>query len=157
MDSTESRLMTSGHRVTGGQSCVYCNSTDNGQYQYWKMQATLSKLVGMKQEAKEPTMSFAERFLTQVEATESLWGPLCPTIAKTEYTAFEDVVGEDDATRMQRLEQWVKDLQEKLGVQDQKHGKARERLLVCLFLGDTDRERYKEVTVKLREMVTGND
>jgi hypothetical protein len=56
--------------------------TDNGQYQYWKMQASMTKLTGMKQEPKEPTISFAERFLTQVEATESLWGPLVPTIGR---------------------------------------------------------------------------
>jgi hypothetical protein len=38
--------------------------TDNGQYQYLKMQTSMPKLGGMKQELKEPTMSFAERFLT---------------------------------------------------------------------------------------------
>jgi hypothetical protein len=120
-------------------------STDSGQYQYWKMQAAMTKLLGMKQESKEPIMSFAERFLTQVEATESLWGPLCPTISKLEHAVFEDVEGEDEATRAQRLEQWVKDLQERVKTQAESDTKAREKFLACLFLGSTDRERYKEV------------
>jgi hypothetical protein len=122
------------------------SSTDSGQYQYWKMQAAMSKLLGMKQEPKELTMSFAERFLAQVEATESLWGPLCPTISKLEHAAFEDVEGEHEATRIQRLEQWVKDLhQERVATQTENDTTAREKFLACLFLGSTDRERYKEV------------
>jgi hypothetical protein len=126
--------------------------TDKGQYQYWKMQASLVKLAGMKQEAKEPMISFAESFLTQVEATESLWGPLMPTIDRVDITPFEDVEGEDDAARYQRMEQWVKDTQKQLTAQAENDGKARDKLLACLFLACTDRERYKEVIDDL-----GND
>jgi hypothetical protein len=88
--------------------------TDNGQYEYWKMQASMIKLTGMKQEPKEPTISFAERFLTQVQATESLWGPLVPTIGRMRHTSFEIVEGEDEVSKMQRMEQWVKDVEERL-------------------------------------------
>jgi hypothetical protein len=126
--------------------------TDNGQYQYWKMQVAVSKLAGMKQEPKEPTMRFAERFLNQVEATESLWGPLVPTIDKMEQLTFEDVEGEDDATKLQRLEQWVRDLQERQTTQMESDRKARDKFLACLFLACADRERYKDVIDDL-----GND
>jgi hypothetical protein len=119
--------------------------TDNGQYEYWKMQASMAKLTGMKQEPREPTISFAERFLTQVEATESLWGPLVPTIGRINHTPFEAVEGEDDASRMQRMEQWMKDVEDRMTTMALENEKAREKFLACLFLACTDRERYKDV------------
>jgi hypothetical protein len=119
--------------------------TDNGQYEYWKMQASISKLAGIKQEPKEPTVSFAERFLTQVQATESLWGPLVPTVGRMSHTPFEIVEGEDEAAKMQRMEQWIKDIEDKLTTQTSNDEKAREKFLACLFLANTDRDRYKDV------------
>jgi hypothetical protein len=119
--------------------------TDNGQYEYWKMQASMAKLTGMKQEPREPTISFAERFLTQVEATESLWGPLVPTIGRVNHTPFEAVEGEDDASKMQRMEQWMKDVEGRMTTMALENEKAREKFLACLFLACTDRERYKDV------------
>jgi hypothetical protein len=96
-------------------SLVYC--TDKGQYQYWKMQVAMAKLAGMKQEPKEPTMSFTERFLTQVEATESLWGPLVPAMDKMELPYYKEVEDEDDADKMQRLEQWKSEVQRQQATQ----------------------------------------
>jgi hypothetical protein len=119
--------------------------TDNGHYQFWKMQASITKLASMKQEPKEPTISFAERFLTQVEATESLWGPLVPTMGRAAHTPFEEMEGEDEASKLQRTQQWVKGLEEKLATQALDDEKAREKFLACLFLASTDREGYKEV------------
>jgi hypothetical protein len=66
----------------------------------------------MKQEPREPTMSFAERFLTQVEATESLWGILAPSLDRAALPALEEVDNEDDQARLQRLEQWKSSVQE---------------------------------------------
>jgi hypothetical protein len=117
--------------------------TDNGQYEYWKMQASMIKLAGMKQEPREPTISFAERFLTQVQATESLWGPLVPTTGRMNHTPFETLEGEDEAGKMQRMEQWIKDMENKLSTQALNDEKSREKFLACLFLASTDRDRYK--------------
>jgi hypothetical protein len=131
-------------------SLVY--GTDKGQYQYWKMQVAMAKLAGMKQEPKEPTISFAERFLTQVEATESLWGLLAPSMDRMELPVFEEVAGEDEADKLHRLEQWKSKVDEwkaNLSVNDKK---ATDKFLACLFLACTDRERYKEVIDDL-----GND
>jgi hypothetical protein len=119
--------------------------TDNGQYQFWKMQASMIKLTGMKQEPKEPTISFAERFLTQVKATESLWGPLVPTIGRMTHIPFEDVEGEDEASKIQRMKQWMKEQEKRVTTQGLEDEKARKKFLVCLFLASTDRERYKDV------------
>jgi hypothetical protein len=54
-------------------------STDNTQYEFWKMQATLAKLFDTKQEPGEPTPQFEVRFSEQVVSVESVWGPLIPT------------------------------------------------------------------------------
>jgi hypothetical protein len=116
------------------------------------MQTSLVKLTKMKQEAKEPTISFAERFLTQVEATESLWGPLMPTIDRMDIAPFEVLEGEEEAAKYKRMEQWIKETQEQLTSQAEKDGKARDKFLACLFLACADRERYKEVVDDL-----GND
>jgi hypothetical protein len=35
MDSSKSCLMTSGHPVTGRQSCVYCTSSEMANWQFW--------------------------------------------------------------------------------------------------------------------------
>jgi hypothetical protein len=116
------------------------------------MQVAITKLAGMKQEPREPTMSFAERFLTQVEATESLWGILAPSLDRAAFPALEEVANEDDQARLQRLEQWkssVQEWQNKLVASDKE---ARDKFLACLFLACTDRERYKEVIDDL-----GND
>jgi hypothetical protein len=131
-------------------SLVY--GTDKGQYQYWKMQVAMAKLASMKQEPWEPTMSFAERFLTQVEATESLWGILAPSLDRAALPVLEEIDNEDDQARLQRLEQWkssVQEWQNKLVTSDKE---ARDKFLACLFLACTDRERYKEVIDDL-----GND
>jgi hypothetical protein len=55
------------------------DGTDNTQYLFWKMQAQLSKLVFMKQEPNESVANYSKRFEDQVEATESVFGPLVPT------------------------------------------------------------------------------
>jgi hypothetical protein len=108
--------------------------TDQGQYQYWKMQVAMAKLTGMKQEPKEPTMSFAERFLTQVEATESLWGPLVPTMDKIELPDYEEVDGEDDVDKMRRLEEWRSAVLAGQAKQSENDKKTRDKFLACLFL-----------------------
>jgi hypothetical protein len=112
-------------------SLVY--GTNKGQYQYWKMQVAIAKLTGMKQEPKEPTMSFAERFLTQVEATESLWGPLLPTLDKMELPDYDEVQGEDAADKIQRLEQWKSEVQGRQATLLENDKKARDKFLACLF------------------------
>jgi hypothetical protein len=42
-------------------------STDNTQYEYWKLQASFVKLATLRQEAKEPINGYAKRFIAQVE------------------------------------------------------------------------------------------
>jgi len=53
-------------------------STDNTQYEYWTMQASMKALVNMKQGDREALQVFANRFLKQVESTEEIWGDLYP-------------------------------------------------------------------------------
>jgi hypothetical protein len=53
-------------------------STDNTQYEYWTMQASMKTLVNLQQGNKEALQVFANRFLKQVESTEEIWGELYP-------------------------------------------------------------------------------
>jgi hypothetical protein len=46
---------------------------------------------------------------------------------------------------MQRMEQWVKDLDNRLTTQASNDEKARKKFLACLFLASTDTDRYKDV------------
>jgi hypothetical protein len=97
------------------------DGTDHTQYQFWKMQAQLAKLVFIKQEANESVAHYSARFLDQVEATEQVFGKLVPTF---------DMKGEPSEEQM----------------------KNRNKLLACLFLAGSDRNRYKTVIDDL-----GND
>jgi len=53
-------------------------ATDNTQYEYWKMQASMKTLVNLKQGDREALHVFANRFLKQVDSTEEIWGDLYP-------------------------------------------------------------------------------
>jgi hypothetical protein len=119
-------------------------STDNTQYEFWRIQASFVKLATMKQDPKETVNNYAKRFLAQVEATESMWGPLVPSMAiRKEEIHFDEE--DDDATRKKVLEE-----QAQLEAEDRY--KARSKFLACLFLAGSDRERYKSVVDDL-----GND
>jgi hypothetical protein len=59
---------------------VLVYATDNTQYEYWKMQASMKTLVNLRQGEKEALQVFATRFLKQVESTEEIWGELYPRI-----------------------------------------------------------------------------
>jgi hypothetical protein len=90
------------------------DGTDNTQYQFWKMQAQLAKLVFMKQEPSESVASYQKRFEDQVEAVESVFGTLIPTF---------DMQHDPTTEQMQK----------------------RNKLLACLFLANSDRDRFKTV------------
>jgi hypothetical protein len=90
------------------------DGTDNTQYQFWKMQAQLAKLVFMKQEPGESVGSYQKRFEDQVEAVESVFGVLVPTF---------DMKGDPTTEQMEK----------------------RNKLLACLFLANSDRDRFKTV------------
>jgi hypothetical protein len=64
-------------------------------------------------------------------------GTLVPAIDKIKHVAFEVMEGEDDATKCRRMEQWVKDLEDRLTTQAWNDEKAREKFLACLFLAST--------------------
>jgi len=53
-------------------------STENVQYEYWTMQASMRSFMVLKQGDKESLGSFSRRFLAQLEVTEEVWGPLSP-------------------------------------------------------------------------------
>jgi hypothetical protein len=113
-------------------------STDKTQYEYWRMQASYCKLGAMKQDEREPVAAYAKRFLAQVEATESLWGPLTPTTTKLQAAdAAEDDQEEDQDEEERKKKQEAKREEEKM--------KARDKFLACLFLAGADRSRYKVV------------
>jgi len=57
-------------------------TTDNVQYEFWIMQASIKKLIEMRQEPKESLIGFAKRFLGQLEVTEDVWGQLIPNKMK---------------------------------------------------------------------------
>jgi hypothetical protein len=67
------------------------DGTDNTQYQFWKMQAQLAKLVFIKQEPTESVAHFSTRFLDQVEATEQVFGRLVPTFDLEEEPSDEQM------------------------------------------------------------------
>lgn len=53
-------------------------STENVQYEYWTMQASLKNLLNMSQQGKESLAGYSKRFMAQLEVTEEVWGPLRP-------------------------------------------------------------------------------
>ena len=57
-------------------------STDKTQYEFWTMQATMRKLINLKQGASESLTDFHRRFLDQQEVTEVVWGQMTPQIMK---------------------------------------------------------------------------
>jgi len=65
-------------------------TTDNVQYEYWIMQASMRKLIEMKQEPRESLSAFAKRFLAQLEVTEDVWGMLIPHKMKGKPTADQE-------------------------------------------------------------------
>jgi hypothetical protein len=67
------------------------DGTDNTQYQFWKMQAQLAKLVFIKQEPNESVANYSTRFLDQVEATEQVFGRLVPTFDMKEEPSDEQM------------------------------------------------------------------
>jgi hypothetical protein len=69
-----------------------------------------------------------------------------------ELPPFEEIAGEDDTDKLQRLEQWKDKVIEWKSNQSVNDKKSRDKFLACLFLACTDRERYKEVIDDL-----GND
>ena len=68
-------------------------STDNNQYEYWVMQATMRKMITMKQEAKESLVGFGKRFLAQYEVTQEVWGELIPHKMKGKKTEEQETAG----------------------------------------------------------------
>jgi len=65
-------------------------TTDNVQYEYWIMQASMRKLIEMRQEPKESLIGFAKRFLAQQDVTEDVWGKLIPNKMKGKPTDDQD-------------------------------------------------------------------
>jgi len=57
-------------------------TTDNVQYEFWTMQAAMSRLVSMRQDPRESLNNFCKRFLGQLDVTEDVWGKLIPNNMK---------------------------------------------------------------------------
>jgi hypothetical protein len=57
-------------------------TTDNVQYEFWTMQATMRRLMTVRQGTKESLDAFTKRFLSQQEVTEDVWGELIPQMMK---------------------------------------------------------------------------
>jgi hypothetical protein len=75
-----------------------------------------------------------------------------PTLDKMELPDYDEVQGEGEADKIQRLEQWKSKVQGRQATQLENDKKVRDKFLACLFLACTDRERYKDVIDDL-----GND
>jgi Zinc knuckle len=73
--------------LTKMRELVY--STENVQYEYWTMQASMRSLMIMRQGEKESLGSFSKRFLAQLEVTESVWGTLSPMKLKGSATDLQ--------------------------------------------------------------------
>jgi hypothetical protein len=52
--------------------------TENNQYEYWTMQASVCKLLSMSQGSKESLLNFGKRFVAQLKVTEEVWGKMIP-------------------------------------------------------------------------------
>jgi hypothetical protein len=65
-------------------------TTDNVQYEFWTMQATIRRLITMKQETRESLDVFAKRFQSQQEVTEDVWGKLIPHMMKGKATEEQE-------------------------------------------------------------------
>lgn len=65
--------------------------THKVKHGYWRMALAMIRIMDIKQEERESMADYAQRFGEQVEATESLWGPLFPTMT------FQDIVTGGDA------------------------------------------------------------
>ena len=61
-------------------------STSDVQDEYWVMQASMKKLVLLKQDPNEELENYSTRFLNQVKITEGQWGPLIPSKKKGLHT-----------------------------------------------------------------------
>ena len=103
------------------------HSTDNVQYELWTMQAQLKRFVNIKQQPNEDILSYTKRYLSQLEAMESVWGELIPTKLIVLPDIDSDNEDEEGLTQEQSEKQ---------------NAKTREKFLACHYLGSTD-ERYK--------------
>ena len=74
--------------LTKMKDLVY--STDNNQYEYWTMQASVRKFVNLEQGPKESLENFGNRFLDQQDMTEKVWGQLIPMKMKGKATAEQE-------------------------------------------------------------------
>jgi len=68
-------------------------STDKNQYEYWTMQATMRKMITMRQDPKESLLGYSKRFLAQLEVTEVVWGELTPSKLKGKPLTTQEEAG----------------------------------------------------------------
>jgi hypothetical protein len=69
-------------------------STTSNQYEFWLMQASLSKLVNLTQFEQEGLASYSKKFIAQLEATEEVCGLIIPEKYRGK-TKEEQVVARD--------------------------------------------------------------
>ena len=74
--------------------------TDEGKEPYWTMQAAMVKLHTIYQQDRESTGDFHDRFNAQLKVTESIWGPLTPSVMKGKPTAQQDEAREAYLARL---------------------------------------------------------
>ena len=127
--------------------------------------------MDIKQEERESVADYAQQFGEQVEATESLWGPLFPTMtfqdivtggdAASEASEAEAAEAEEEETAEAKLAQLEETMEaEKEAAvaraikQVQDKAKARNKFLACLFLAKADRGRFKGRTDELANRFT---
>jgi hypothetical protein len=98
----------------------FAYTTENVQYEYWTMQASVKTLFDMRQQSKESLNGFGnlKRCIAQLEVTEDVWGgELIPMKLKGKTTALQT--------------------------------KGRNKFLACLFLAGVDQDQYGKVVDKL--------
>ena len=74
--------------------------TDEGKAPYWKMQAAMVKLHTIYQQDRKSTGDFHDRFNAQLKVTESIWGPLIPSVMKGKPTGQQDEAREAYIARL---------------------------------------------------------
>ena len=90
--NTKYKELEENHNIRGFvdliKEIVY--GTDEGTEPHWAMQAAMVKIHTIYQYDRESTGDYHDRFMAQLKVTESVWGPLTPTIYKGKPTAQQD-------------------------------------------------------------------
>ena len=86
------QLLQDNHDINGLldliKELVY--STDESQEPVWIMADTMVRLHNTRQQDQESDMGYYKRLVSQIEVTESVWGPLIPSTMKGKATGLQE-------------------------------------------------------------------